>query len=179
MTALARGYTVIELLVTLVIALVLLLVAVPAVSGGLEAARAEDARTRLLGSFLHATGRAVLSGQRVVICASGDGLACSGSIDWSHGWIVFQDSDGDGQLGATEYRVEAAPALAGRVRLHGTVGRSRIAVLGNGGTVGSNATFTLCDGRGPAKSRALILSNQGRLREAPASAEAAAETCAP
>jgi type IV fimbrial biogenesis protein FimT len=173
-----RGHTLIELLLALGVIAGMLLAALAAFSGGLEAARAQDARTRLLGSFLHATGRATLSGYRTVLCASRDGLACSGSVDWSGGWLVFQDTDGDGELGATEYRVEQVPALAGAVRLHSTSGRSRIAVLGNGGTVGSNVTFTLCDGRGPAKARSLILSNQGRLREAPADAEAAAATCA-
>ena len=34
----------------------------------------------------------------------------------------------------------------------------------NGGNAGSNATFTLCDGRGAARAATLVLANDGRLR---------------
>ena len=72
-------------------------------------------------------------------------------------------------------RVE--PALAGRVRLHSTVGRTRIVFQGNGGNVGSNATFTLCDGRGPARARALIMGNAGTLRDGVATQANLDATC--
>jgi type IV fimbrial biogenesis protein FimT len=65
------------------------------------------------------------------------------------------------------------------VRLRSSAGRTRVTFQGNGGNAGSNLTFTLCDGRGPAKARALVLSNSGRLRDAPADADAAAATCPP
>jgi multidrug efflux system membrane fusion protein len=67
----------------------------------------------------------------------------------------------------------------GQVRLRSTTGRTRVVYQGNGGNAGSNLTFTLCDGRGPAQARSLVISNAGRVRDAPAMAEAAAATCAP
>jgi type IV fimbrial biogenesis protein FimT len=42
-----------------------------------------------------------------------------------------------------------------------------------GGNSGSNATFTLCDGRGAASATALVLSNGGRMRAGRPSAAAA------
>jgi type IV fimbrial biogenesis protein FimT len=46
----------------------------------------------------------------------------------------------------------------------------------NGGNAGSNVTFTLCDGRGAAQARSLVMANDGRLRATPAGA-AAARAC--
>jgi type IV fimbrial biogenesis protein FimT len=175
----SRGYTLFELAAVLAIALVLLGIAASAVGGSLEAARAGEARTRLLASLTLAGVKAGITGTRAVACASSDGTHCSGSVDWSTGWIVFLDADADRERGAGEHGLDVVPALPGRVRLRSTVGRTRVTYQGNGGNAGSNVTFTLCDGRGPAHARSLFISNAGTLREAPASAEDAAATCAP
>ena len=173
------GFTLLELVVILVIAAVLVGVATAAVGDGLEAARAADARARLLASLSLAAHRAALSGYHGVACSSLDGASCSGSVDWTPGWIVFLDADGDGVRDPGEAPLDTAPALAGQVRLRSTVGRTRVVFQGNGGNAGSNITYTLCDGRGPAQARSLVISNAGRMRDAPAEAAAAAVTCAP
>lgn len=173
----SRGFTLFELLLALAIAFILFGVAVPAVSSGLEAARSLDARADLLASLSIAANRAAITGAHAVLCPSPNGNNCSDSVDWSLGWIVFLDGDGDGDVDAADSIVQRRAALAGKVRLHSSVGRTRIVFQGNGGNVGSNVTFTLCDGRGAVHARALILSNQGRLRDAAASASNIVSTC--
>jgi type IV fimbrial biogenesis protein FimT len=179
MRNLARGFTLMEVIVALGLALVLLMVATAAIGGGLEAARAGGARADLLGSLALAGTRAGVTGMHAVICPSVDGKSCSDDVDWTPGWIVFTDTDGDGRADKGERLLQRVPPLSGRVRLHSTAGRTRFTFQGDGGNVGSNLTFTLCDGRGPAKARSLVISNAGRLRDAPASATAAAATCPP
>lgn len=171
------GLTLIELLVVVAVAGMLFGVAVPALSSGLEAARASDARTDLLTSLMAASNHAAITGTRGVLCPSRDGLACDDTADWSFGWIAFLDTNANRDLEGGERVLRVEPALAGRVHLRSTVGRTRIVFQGNGGNAGSNATFTLCDGRGPGKARALIMSNTGGLRDGPASAENLAATC--
>ena len=168
-----------ELIVAVGIAVSLLLVASAAIGGGLEAARAGAARSDLVGSLALAATRAAVTGRHAVLCPSRNGATCTGADDWTPGWIVFLDVDEDGLADPGERRLQRVPALAGRVRLRSTVGRTRVTFQGNGGNAGSNLTFTLCDGRGPAKARALVLSNSGRLRDSPADAAAAAATCPP
>ena len=175
----SRGFALLELVVGLGIALVLLLVASVAIGGGLEAARAGEARTQLLGSLALAATRAGVTGTHAVVCPSVDGRSCTGAIDWTPGWIVFLDANEDGHADAGEHQLQRVPALSGQVRLRSSTGRTRVTFQGNGGNAGSNLTFTLCDGRGPAKARALVLSNFGRLRDLPADAAAAAATCPP
>jgi type IV fimbrial biogenesis protein FimT len=173
-----RGLTLIELLIAVAGLTVLCTVAIPSLAGGLEAARGADARADLRASLGTAANRAALSGVRGVLCPSEDGAHCIDSPDWSGGWIVFLDPNASRDRDAGEPLLLAQPALAGRVRLRSTVGRTRIVFQGNGGNAGSNVTFTLCDGRGPAKARALILNNSGGLRDGAATPENLAVTCA-
>jgi type IV fimbrial biogenesis protein FimT len=173
-----RGLTLIELLIVVAAATVLATVAVPAVSGGLEATRGADARAALLASLMSASNRAALTGTRGVLCPSLDGRVCADTPDWSGGWIVFLDGNASRNVDAGEPILRVQTALAGRVRLRSTVGRTRIVFQGNGGNAGSNVTFTLCDGRGPAKARALILGNAGTLRDGAATPDNLVATCA-
>lgn len=173
----ARGWTLIELLIVLALASLLFGVAVPALSHGLEAARASDARAELEMSLLSASSHAAITGVRGVLCPSLDGQECLDSPDWSGGWLVFLDSNANRELEGGERVLKLQPPLQGRVHLRTTAGRTRIVFQGNGGNAGSNATFTLCDGRGPAKARALIMSNTGGLRDGEATAANLAATC--
>ncbi len=173
----ARGWTLIELLIALAIASLLFGLALPAFSGGLEAARASDARAQLELSLASASNHAAITGVRGVLCPSSDGRRCDASPDWSAGWLVFLDNNANREIEGGERVLKVQPALEGRVRLRTTAGRTRIVFQGNGGNAGSNATFTLCDGRGPAKARALIMGNAGTLRDGAATAANLALTC--
>ena len=174
----ARGFTLIECLIALAIVAILFGMAVPAVSGTLEAARASGARAALLASLTTAAERAALTGQRSVLCPSADGSNCLNNEEWSPGWIVFSDADADRVHDPGEPLLHHQAALAGKVRLRSTVGRTHIVFQANAGNAGSNVTFTLCDGRGPARAVSLVMSNAGRLREGVPSAAAVAATCA-
>lgn len=171
------GLTLIELLVVLAVAAALFGVAVPSFSSGLEASRASDARSALLSSLVTASNHAAIAGVRGVLCPSADGRVCDDSADWSLGWIVFLDANASRELEGGERVLRIAPALAGKVRLRTTAGRTRIVFQGNGGNAGSNATFTLCDGRGPARARALIMGNAGTLRDGVATQANLDATC--
>jgi type IV fimbrial biogenesis protein FimT len=172
------GLTQIELLLALLVAAALAGVGVPAISGTLEGARAASARAELVASLSTAATRAALSGNRSVLCPSQDAEHCSDDPDWSRGWLVFSDPNASRELEGGERVFRVQPPLAGRVRLRSTAGRVRIVFQGNGGNAGSNVTFTLCDGRGPSRAKALVLANDGRLRDGAPSATGIAETCA-
>ena len=173
-----RGLTLIELVIALTITLVVAGLATSSLANALEASRAASARADFVSSIALATARATLAGSRAVICPSSDEGSCSDSADWSQGWMVFLDANGSRELEGGERVLRRQSALPGQVRLRSTDGRTRIVFQGNGGNGGSNATFTLCDGRGPAKARSLILANFGRLREDVASPQNAAAACA-
>lgn len=170
------GFTLIEAVIALAIGGALVAVAVPAWTGAIHAAHAGAARSALLESMTRAIGHAGIVGVEVVLCPGDDTAGCRASTDWSQGWIAYADLDGNRQRGPHETLLHAQPALPDRVHLRTTTGRTRLVFQPNGGNAGSNATFTLCDGRGPAQATTLVLANNGRLRAGTPTA-AAAEAC--
>lgn len=174
----ASGFTLVELLIALGCLALLLAIALPAFSGAREAARAADAKAALLGSFSLAVHRAAVTGRHAVLCPAPDGETCVGGGVWQDGWIAFLDRNGNRQRDAGETVIDRVAALPPSLKLTTSRGRPRILVQPNGGNAGSNATFTLCDGRGPARAVTLVLSNFGRLRWGEATPAAAAATCA-
>lgn len=158
-----RGFTLLDMLIAVTILALVLGIAIPGVTHAVARVKAVSARTALTTALFDAQRNATVLGRQVVVCA-GDTGGCSGGIDWSDGWIVFIDDDHDRQRGPGERLVRQEPALSPGVGLHGTLGRSRVVYLPNGSNAGSNATFTLCDRRGPQDAERLILANGGRLR---------------
>ena len=170
-----HGFTLIEAMIAMVIACVLLGVAVPAWSGALEAAHATSTKAALLASLTRSINHAALAGSEVVLCP-GDERGCRDSPDWSDGWIAYADIDGNRRRDGNETLLDSQPALAGKVHLRSSAGRTRLVFQPNGGNAGSNVTFTLCDGRGAAQATTLVLANDGRLRTGKPTA-AAAQAC--
>lgn len=168
------GFTLMELLVVIAIVAILATLVIPGVGAALQAARASEARAALLQSLTLAVRRASVAGQHVVACP-GDDTGCRSSTDWSNGWIVFADGDADRVLQPGERILHEQPALAEGVHLRSTTGRTQLVFQASGGNAGSNVTFTLCDKRGADKATALVLGNDGRLRNGTPTGASAAQ----
>lgn len=147
------------------VAALLLALAVPALADARSLVHAKAARAALLESITEAVRHSTSTGVEVVLCASGDGQNCSGQPEWSDGWLVYADLDGNRRRTSNETLVRRQDALDGGVRLRSTRGRTRLTFQPNGGNAGSNVTFTLCDGRGAARAVTLVMANNGRLRD--------------
>jgi type IV fimbrial biogenesis protein FimT len=172
-TSPAAGFTLIEAMLALLIACLLLGVAVPAWSSASEAVRAVDARSAMQDTLFHAMRHAALADEDVVLCP-GDGTGCRNTWDWSGGWYAWTDLDGDHVHDAGEPVLRRQGPLPGRVHLRSTPGRRRLVLHPHGGAAaGTNVTFTLCDGRGPARAVALVLGSSGRLHASSPSPSAA------
>lgn len=85
-----HGFTLIELIISLVLATVLVTLATPVLTG-LQARRALDAT---VGTFFSdvvlARAEAIRRGNFVTICQSNTGLGCTDGDDWRFGWILFE-----------------------------------------------------------------------------------------
>lgn len=170
------GFTLIEAMIVMAIAAILLAVGVPAWSNARSAIHNGATRSTLASSLLDAVRHSALTGTEVVLCPDRGDRQCSGSVDWSAGWIVFADLNENRIREPGDTLLTQAPALAGSVRMLSTAGRTRLVFKSNGGNVGSNATFTLCDARGTAHASTLVLANDGRLRQGKPTT-AAAQAC--
>lgn len=93
------GLTLIELLITIVVLSVLLALGLPGLQDFVRNNRVTAQANDLVVAIQLARSEAVKRGTRGVICAKAvNKEECSGSDDWSNGWIVYTDFDQDGAL---------------------------------------------------------------------------------
>lgn len=86
------GLTVVELLVTLAVALILLLIATPMFTSVTNNNRLTAASNLLSVHMQLARSEAIKRGNSVTICPTGDGHNCANSNQWGLGWMVFVDN---------------------------------------------------------------------------------------
>lgn len=85
-----RGFTLVELMITLVVLAIVIGLAAPSMLDLIRSNRIETASNELVSAFNYARVEAVKRGQRVSACPSTNGTSCSGTA-WQNGWIVFVD----------------------------------------------------------------------------------------
>ncbi|MCF1182089.1 GspH/FimT family pseudopilin [Marichromatium gracile] len=100
------GVTLIELMVTLAIAVILLSLAVPGFQHLLQNSRLTGLTNSLSASLQQARVESLSRGQTVAVCATGDADAdqptCTITTDWADGWLVFVRDDADTTAGKTD-----------------------------------------------------------------------------
>ena len=159
----AAAFTVLELLVTLAVAAILLLTAVPSFQQFTQRQKMKVAVNSLHNGLLLARNEAVHRNVPVVACPGDDTDGCTGDRDWSNGWIVFPDLNDDRQRQAGETLLLHGQG-SGNPFVNSSPGRTSIRFLGDGTTPGSNANISFCGGGGPPHARKLVISNIGRIR---------------
>jgi type IV fimbrial biogenesis protein FimT len=157
-----RGFTLIELMVTLSIAAILLTVAVPNFIVFVQNNRLATQANDLVTMLNYARSEAVKRNQNIGVCSSTTGTSCAGSTTWDTGLIVFVDSNKDGTWNAGETVLQVRQAMEGSNTLRAGA-QTSISYQANGFLASPNDTFRLCDTRGQQSMRAIALSLQGRV----------------
>jgi len=167
----ARGFTLVEVLITLAIGAIILLLAVPNFGTLLERNRIGSAADHLYASLAEARGEAVKRRTTVRVCPSADNASCRDDGVWSDGWIVFIDNDSDGVVDVGDDIVKAVPStsLAAGVDIECDAevedGVEFQATGSTGATAGSatSGAFWICHSDSDVPSKEISASRSGRI----------------
>jgi type IV fimbrial biogenesis protein FimT len=159
---LCKAFTLWELLCALAVAGVTLTFGAPGLRDVLLNARRTATVDALVAAVQLARSEAAKRGATIVLCQSADGRTCAPDADYSSGWIVFVDEDGDApaQRRATEPLLRAAePAMLGAIVANRNAFEFRPFQVRS-----TNGTLTLCGRRDARHARAIVVSYTGRPR---------------
>ncbi|MGI9281405.1 MAG: GspH/FimT family pseudopilin [Endozoicomonas sp.] len=163
----AKGFSLIELMITLLIAAIIIAMGLPQLREMSNTIRFANLQQNLISSLLYARSEAVKNGSNTIACASTNGINCSASAnDWSQGWLIFTDENNnglyDGEPVDTPRRSQTVDSIASI-----TWGNTTPIVFEGDGTVNntSSGTFLICDGQATSSiARGVTINLSGRVR---------------
>jgi len=151
------GFTIYELLITMLVIGIILSIGVPSFSEFTQNSRISGTANDLHSSFQLARSEAARSKANITICASNNSMdvaaACGGAFD--DGWIIFADLNGDLVRGGVgENVLRAHPPIPNDIDIITNAGADYFGFAPSGlgrGNVGGNPaiqTVRICDSRG-------------------------------
>ena len=145
-----RGFTLVELVVTIALVAILTTLAIPSFTEVLRQWRRDNATRGLSTSLQLARTAAIKTSRQVVVCPSTDETSCAASTEWNTGWIVFQDDGGGTPANANNQTPDAnepvlkvASAQAGIASLTSSGGVQLLQFMPNALMASAPTTFTV------------------------------------
>jgi type IV fimbrial biogenesis protein FimT len=125
------GINLVELMIVICILAMSLAVGIPGFQDLKTSQDRSAALVELVAAVRLARSEAALRGIPFSVCATTDGLSCSGGRNWSGGWLVFRDADRD-------TTIEDATQVVKAVRFaHSRFTLTADAIIGGGITFGT------------------------------------------
>lgn len=163
-----KGFTLIEVMVSLAIVGVLAALAAPSFVESIKRYRVNAIRDDLVASLQLARAEAIRRGKPVVVIRE---LSCQVTLPdsdtWSCGWRVVEDSDSDGSISVGERNnpIQKTTVPVGYDVMHTGLGNQAIA--SRWGQIGVGQKFVITassDGVNGASTTTLCMSSGGRIR---------------
>ena len=159
-----KGFTLLELMVTVGVAAILLSVGVPSFRSVIMDNRLVRDSNQFVASINLARSSAVRFQRNATICPSANFNAavptCAATTDWSNGWIVWVDKDRDGATDANEILAVHPPIDDTTAFSSATAALFSYDARGFGASPADN--LTMCDNRSGETGRSIKVNNVGR-----------------
>lgn len=167
-----RGFTVLELMVTLTVVAVLVTVGVPGFQTIIASQRSSASVNDLIEGLILARSEAIKRGRYISVCKSTDGASCAGDgAAWSDGWIIFVNASAafPATVDPGDEILRIHQALPTPLSINASGNIDAFISFRPTGTTGTNAlnfsgTLTLCEVHGNTGPRGLIVAPSGRLQ---------------
>jgi len=162
-TADYKGFTLLELMVTVAVASVTLLIAIPSYQSVVARNAVVAGVNDLVGDLNYARSEAVDRGQHVYVCPSTDQTSCrsKGKNDWADGWIVFAPDPEGSSVPDDDNILRVHDGIKKGISLDGCT--SRVRFNSSGFATGSNCSIEATDDNSAMTSK-VVISNSGRVR---------------
>jgi len=160
-----KGYTLIELGITLTISSLLLGYALPSFYQ-LKLNKYMDAERNRLSHSLHfARNYAVNHQIQVIVCSSLSANDCDNKSNWYEGWIVFTDSNRNRKFDGDDKLLQVEDAMMKDIKATSSLYRQKIRYNSMGFSPATNLSINFCDERGSEFAKSIILNNAGRIKQ--------------
>ncbi len=125
------GFTLIEIMVTLIIVGILAVVGLPSLSSFTSSGNLVSSSNELVSAIHITRSQAIKLNRKVTICVSSDGANCLlGSNKWQKGWIVFVDANDDRLSSGASCSAKTDINSDCLLRVHGKIDDTRFSVTG-------------------------------------------------
>lgn len=171
------GFSLVELLSTLTIGTLLISTALPAYNGLVARSRISAEVNALVGHLHLARSEALKRVAPAVLCPSANGSSCIDQPEWHRGYILFADSNNNGQRDAGEALLRVHEGQSTRLTALSSLYRKRVTYHPNGLSGGANLTVTFCDMSQSTPPKAVVVSNTGRPRVSDTKSDGSPLTC--
>ena len=187
-----RGFTLLEIIITLAVAGILLSVAAPSFSELSSDTRQSTNANRFTSAMRYARSESTKRAAPISVCARKTDTTCGST--WANGWIIYVDREDTGTLltlDSTDEILKVADAVSAKsIKASAVI---RPASVGEQDVIQFNArgrtnwdlgTIVICDSRGATEAKALAINGIGMVRKlsadngsAPLDAFGTAVTC--
>lgn len=111
---LAQGFTIIELIVAIAILAIVMAIAIPSFTAFIQNNYAKSIAVNLVETLIFARSKAITINSPVTVCATADNTFSSCGNQWTLGWLVFIDVNGNGSLNSGTDTLLRTEALTGQ-----------------------------------------------------------------
>lgn len=162
----SRGYTLLEMMVTVSIIAITLGMAVPSYRNLTQNESISSAANQLLGAMRFARSEAVKRKAPVKLCASNGGQQCAGVAgNWVNGWLIYVDSNDDDVFNDLDVLLKVMHPESDNFSIApDAVSFESSVTFFAKGEVLIASKFAFCDDRGEEFGRNLSLSLSGRAK---------------
>jgi len=157
-----KGFTLIELMVSVSVTSILAAIAIPNYSDFIVKMRVDNEISQLHRMLLITRNAAINSGQKAIICPLSKNLQCTSQ--WQNELSVFIDANGNKKFDNTEKVIRIRASINDQDKLVYGKGRTKITFKPTGQLSGlANGTFRYCPQGHKNIARGIIIARSGRV----------------